>query len=152
MELLKILKLHFKENPMASKELESVNIPFKIDEDLFYIRKWLFYKEGKEYVTSDNFKNGFLKWSETWSPVWNEVMTIDLPKTLKVVNSPVYFFVGKNDIQTSTEITTNYFDELKAPKKDLFLFDKSGHQIHHDEPEKFQHTIIKTLEVNNPKK
>ena len=150
MELLKILKVHFKENPIASKELESVTIPFKIDEDLFYIRKWLFYKEGKEYVTSDNFKNDFHKWSETWSPVWNEVMNIDLPKTLKEVNCPVYFFVGKNDIQTSTEITEKYYSELKAPKKDLFLFEKSGHQIHHDEPEKFQNTIIQTLETNNP--
>ena len=141
-ELLKTLKVYFKENPLASKELASVNIPFNIDEDLFYIRKWLFYKEGKEYVTSDDFKNGFLKWSEIWSPVWNEVMNIDLPKTLKEVNCPVYFFVGKNDIQTSTEITEKYFEELKAPKKYLFLFKNSGHQIHHDESEKFQNTII----------
>ncbi|WP_271406819.1 alpha/beta fold hydrolase [Tenacibaculum soleae] len=147
-ELLKILKVHFKENPFASKELESVNIPFKINEDLFYIRKWLFYKEGKEYVTSDDFKNGFLKWSETWSPVWNEVMKIDLPKTLKEVYCPIYFFVGKNDIQTSTEITEKYFEELKALKKGLFLFQKSGHQIHQDEPEKFQNTIVQTLETN----
>ena len=150
MELLEILKDHYKENPVASKELASVNIPFKIDEDLFYIRKWLFYKEGREYVTSDDFKNGFLKWSETWLPVWNQVMNIDLPKTLKEVNCPVYFFVGKDDIQTSTEITENYFAELKAPKKDLFLFEESGHQIHNDEAEKFQNTIIQTLETNKP--
>ena len=150
MELLKILKVHFKENTIASKELADVNIPFKIDEDLFYVRKWLFYKEGKEYVTSDAFKNGFLKWSETWSPVWNEVMNIDLPKTLMEVNCPVYFFVGQNDIQTSTEITENYFKELKAPKKDLYLFENSGHQIHHDEPEKFQNTIIQILKTNKP--
>lgn len=146
-ELLGILKIHFKENSLASKELASVNIPFKKDEDLFYIRKWLFYKEGKKYVTSDEFKNGFLKWSETWSPVWNEVMNIDLPKTLKKVNCPIYFFVGKNDIQTSTEITQNYFNDLKAPRKDLFIFENSGHQIHKDEPEKLQNAIIQTLEA-----
>lgn len=150
MELLNILKAHFKENPTASKELASVNIPFKMDEDLFYIRKWLFYKEGKAYVTSDDFKNGFLKWSETWSPVWNDVMTIDVPQTLKEVDCPVYFFVGKNDIQTSTKITEHYFEALKAPKKDLFLFEESGHQIHHDEPEKFQNTILMILEANKP--
>jgi pimeloyl-ACP methyl ester carboxylesterase len=144
-ELLNILKIHFKENSLASKELASVNFPFKVDEDLFYLRKWLFFKEGKEYVTSNDFKNGFLQWSKNWSPVWNEVMSIDLPKTLKKVDCPIYFFVGKNDIQTSTQITKDYFEELKAPKKDLFLFENSGHQIHHDEPEKFQNTIIKTL-------
>lgn len=144
-ELLTILKNHFKEDPVASKELASVHIPFTIDEDLFYLRKWLFYKDGKKNVTSDDFKKGFLQWSKTWSPAWNEVMKIDLPKTLKKVNCPIYFFVGKNDIQTSTAITKQYFEQVKAPKKDLFLFENSGHQIHKDEPEKFQNTIMSLL-------
>ncbi|MBG6233988.1 pimeloyl-ACP methyl ester carboxylesterase [Pedobacter sp. CAN_A7] len=148
-ELLHTLKTHFDANSLASQELASINIPFKVDEDLFYLRKWLFYKEGKEYVTSDDFKNGFLQWSKTWSPVWNEVMAIDLPKTLNKVDCPVYFFVGKNDIQTSTAITKKYYEQLNAPKKDLFLFDNSAHQIHHDEPEKFQTTIIQTLQKTN---
>ena len=146
-ELLAILKMHFKADSLASKELASVSIPFKKDEDLFYIRKWLFYKEGKQYATSSAFKTGFLKWSETWSPVWNQVMNIDLPKTLKKVSCPVYFLVGKNDIQTSTDITERYFNTLKAPRKGLFLFESSGHQIHKDEPEKFQHTLIQTVEA-----
>ncbi len=145
-DLLKALKTHFKENSVATKELASINIPFKIDEDLFYLRKWLFYKDGKEFVTTNDFKNGFLQWSKTWSPVWNDVMKIDLPKTLKKVDCPIYFFVGKNDIQTSTKITKKYFEKLKAPKKGLFLFETSGHQIHKDEPEKFQNTITQILE------
>lgn len=145
-ELLRILKAHFKDNAIASKELASVNLPFKNDEDLFYLRKWLFYKDGKEFVTSDNFKVNFLQWSKTWSPAWNEVMTIDLPKTLKKIDCPVYFFVGKNDIQTSTKITEAYFKAVKAPKKELFLFENSGHQIHQDEPEQFQNAIIKIVD------
>ena len=146
-ELLKTLKLHLKDNALASQELNKVNIPFQRDEDLFYLRKWLFYKDGKAFATSDGFKAGFLQWSKTWSPVWNQVMNIDLPKTLKKVDCPVYFFVGKDDIQTATNITTDYFDKLQAPSKGLFLFEHSGHQIHQDEPEKFQDAIIKVLET-----
>lgn len=145
-ELLKILKVHFKDNALATKELASVNIPFKTDEDLFYLRKWLFFKDGKEYATSDAFRKNFLQWSKVWSPAWNEVMNISLPKTLKKVNCPIYFFVGKNDIQTLTKITQDYFEKVKAPKKDLFFFENSGHQIHQDEPEKFQQAILKTLD------
>lgn len=145
-ELLKTLKIHFKDNPVATEELSKVYFPFSNDESIFYLRKWLFYKDGKEYVTSDDFKKGFLQWSKTWSPAWNEVMKIDLPKTLKKVDCPVYFFVGKNDIQTLTSITEGYYEQLKAPRKDLFLFENSGHQIHKDEPERFQTTIIKTLD------
>lgn len=151
-ELLRILKVYFKDNAVASKELASVNIPFKMDEDLFYLRKWLFYKDGNENVTSDDFKKGFLRWSKTWSPAWNEVMGINLPKTLKKVDCPIYFFVGKNDIQTSTKITIDYFEKLKAPRKDIFSFENSGHQIHHDEPEKFQNAIIETLNNNKTEK
>ncbi len=146
-ELLKTLKVHFKDNALASQELDSISFPFTSDESMFYLRKWLFYKDGKEFATSADFKTGFLQWSKTWSPVWNEVMKIDLPKTLQSVDCPVYFFVGKNDIQTSTRITQAYFETLKAPKKGSFLFEHSGHQIHQDEPLKFQEAIIKTLET-----
>ncbi|MFC0132608.1 alpha/beta fold hydrolase [Massilia eurypsychrophila] len=144
-ELLGALKAHFKDNAVASDELAKISIPFKIDEDMFYPRKWRFHKDGKEFALSSDFKNGFLAWSKTWSPVWNEVMSIDLPKTLKKVSVPVFFLVGKNDIQTSTGIAQAYFMELKAPRKALFLFEKSGHQIHQDEPERFQNAIVETL-------
>jgi pimeloyl-ACP methyl ester carboxylesterase len=144
-ELLQTLKLHLKENAVATRELDSVKIPFQTHEDLFYLRKWLFHKEGKAFATSAEFKQGFLEWSKEWSPVWNDVMKIDLPKTLTKVDCPIYFLVGKNDVQTSSNITIDYFATLHAPKKALFIFEKSGHQIHQEEPEKFQDTIIKTL-------
>jgi pimeloyl-ACP methyl ester carboxylesterase len=146
-ELLQTLKLHFRDNAVASEELASISFPFTNDESMFYLRKWLFYKDGKEFATSAGFRTGFLQWSKNWSPVWNQVMNIDLPTTLKSVDFPVYFFVGKNDIQTSTRITQAYFETLKAPRKGLFLFEHSGHQIHQDEPAKFQEAIIKTLDA-----
>jgi len=144
--LLSLLRTHFQADPVASKELASVTIPFEKDEDLFYLRKWLFYKEGKQEVTSEAFKKGFLQWSKTWSPVWNDVMAVDLPKTLKKVKCPIYFFVGKHDVQTSATITQTYFQALKAPRKRLVVFEHSGHQIHKDEPEKMQQAILQTLE------
>jgi pimeloyl-ACP methyl ester carboxylesterase len=142
--LLEILKIHFKDNSIASKELASVNIPFKIKEDLFYLRKWMSYKDGMEYALSENYEIGFNTWSKRWFLVMEEVMKIDLPNTLTEVDCPIYFLVGKNDNQTSTEIAQEYYKELKAPKKGLFLFENSGHGIQFDEPDKFQKTLIKT--------
>ena len=144
-ELLETLKLHFKDNAAASDELAAVSLPFKTDEDLFHLRKWLFIKDGKAFASSAGFKSGFLQWSKSWSPVWNEVMAIDLNASLKKVDCPIYFLVGQNDIQTSANITVRYAEALQAPRKELYLFEKSGHQIHQDEPEKFQATIIRTL-------
>ena len=146
-ELLQTLKLHLKDNPAASKELAQVAAPFATEQDLFYLRKWLFYKEGKKFVFDPEFKAFFGEWAKTWTPVWTDVMRIDLRQTLPAVQCPVYFFVGKNDIQTSAGITTGYFEKLRAPNKQLFLFEHSGHQIHQEEAEKFQHTIIGILEA-----
>lgn len=145
LELLDTLKAHFKDNAAASNELASVNPAFQSDEDLFYVRKWLFYKDGMAAAGTEEFKKMFMQWSASWSPVWKTVMTIDLRDSLRKADCPVYFFVGKNDIQTSASITKAYFDELQAPKKNLFLFERSGHQIHKDEPEKLQQAIISTL-------
>ncbi len=145
LELLDTLKTHFKDNAAASNELASVNPAFQSDEDLFYVRKWLFYKDGMAAAGTEEFKKMFMQWSASWSPVWKTVMTIDLRDSLPKADCPVYFFVGKNDIQTSASITKAYFDELQAPKKNLFLFERSGHQIHKDEPENLQQTIIGTL-------
>lgn len=148
-ELLVALRTHFQEDPVARQELAGVAIPFENDEDLFYLRKWLFYREGKTSVTGEGFKKGFLEWSATWWPVWNEVMAIDLPKTLPKVKCPVYFFVGQHDIQTSAGITQAYFQALQAPKKGLVVFEKSGQQIHKDEPKKFQEAILQTMKTAN---
>ncbi len=144
-ELLTALTTHFNGNPTASKELATVKIPFQADEDLFYLRKWLFVKEGKAFATGADFKAGFLQWSKSWAPVWTEVMNIDLPKTLPAIDCPIFFLVGKNDLQTSTTITKAYFHGLSAPIKDLFIFENAGHQIHQEEPVKFQDIIIKTI-------
>ncbi|PTT93062.1 alpha/beta hydrolase [Pelomonas sp. HMWF004] len=148
--LLATLKLHFKDDAVASQELARVNMPFQVDEDLFYLRKWLFFKDGRTNVTSEGFRTGFMQWSKNWSPVWNEVMRMDLPATLQTVACPVYFLVGKRDIQTSTPITTEYFKALHAPQKALIMFENSGHQIHQDEPEKFQQTLLDILNTMHP--
>jgi len=50
--LLVILKNHFKDNEVATKELATVSMPSVVDEDMFYLRKWLFFKEGKAFATS----------------------------------------------------------------------------------------------------
>lgn len=147
-ELLAELKQHFRDNPTATSELASVSLAFEHDQDLFFLRKWLFAKEGKSFATSDEFRTGFLQWSKAWLPVWQEVMRIDLPKTLPKADCPVYFFVGKNDIQTSAGITRQYFRQLQAPRKELVLFEHSGHQIHREEPARFQEAILAIVDTD----
>jgi pimeloyl-ACP methyl ester carboxylesterase len=151
LSLEKLKDVH-KDNKTAVEELSVVKIPFEKAEDLFYIRKWLFVTDGNKGATSDGFKKGFLQWSETWFPAIQEIMQMNLQKSLKKVKCPIYFFVGKDDIQTSTKITEEYFNKLKAPKKELYLFEKSAHSVHKTEPEKFQNIVIEEILFENTDK
>ena len=143
--LLQHLNEYYKDNAEAIRELKKIKIPLKKEEDLFNLWKWLFLKEGNKYVLTENYKNGFLKWAKEWKNVMDDVLTINLPKTLPKVDCPIYFFVGQTDFQTSTEIATKYFNDIVAPKKKLVIFEKSGHGIHNTEPIKFQNKIIELL-------
>ncbi|SHF92110.1 Pimeloyl-ACP methyl ester carboxylesterase [Flavobacterium fluvii] len=147
--LLARLKEVYKNNEKALAELSSVKMPHETANDLFYVRKWLFVMDGNHAATKDGFKNFFFKWSKTWFPVMQELMDIDLPKTLTEVKCPVYFFLGKEDIQTSTAVAEKYFNAIKAPKKGLYLFERSRHSIQETEPEKFQKIIIEDILAKN---
>ncbi len=55
---------------------------------------------------------------------------------------PVYIFQGKYDYQTPTVLAKDFYDQLKAPQKEFFLFENSAHSPIYEEIEKFN-SIIK---------
>jgi pimeloyl-ACP methyl ester carboxylesterase len=55
---------------------------------------------------------------------------------------PVYILQGKNDYNTNYSVAKEYFDLLKAPKKEFVSFEKSGHFAAFEEPEKFNSFMI----------
>lgn len=63
-------------------------------------------------------------------------------KEIPEVKIPVYFCVGKHDYLTVCDLVEEYFKKLKAPKKEIIWFEKSGHMPNYEEPEKFQEVLI----------
>jgi len=55
---------------------------------------------------------------------------------------PVYFFIGRYDHNTSAEVAAAYFKTIKAPKKELFWFEHSGHSPNWEEPDLFYHCVL----------
>ena len=129
-------------NTQELKELATIKIPFENTEQLFYFSKWLFIYNDVDFAKKDDFKEVYIPWATTWMPVWSEATKNNLFKTLKAVKCPVYFFVGRGDNQTFFNISEAYFKALKAPKKKLFWFEKSGHTIFTTEPDRLQDLII----------
>ena len=144
--LLEKLKTDAKEkgNVIAEKELKNVEIPFKHPEQLYYSRKWMLNYDGHKIADKDTtiLKQYIEDWAKTWLPTWNQAIQRNLFTELPKINCPVYFFLGEKDLQTNFSIAKDYFKTLKAPKKNIFLFENAGHSVLTEEAERVQKIII----------
>lgn len=132
-------------NKEALSELSQVEIPFQNAEQLYYSRKWIFLKEGNRYAGKKSFKNYVLDWSDTWLEVFNEAVQTNLFQSLPTIECPVYFIAGGLDLRTNPEITRQYYQQVKAPEKKFFLFEKSGHLIPYQDRNRFQKIVIDSI-------
>lgn len=127
------------ENNIAQRELGAIEIPFENGEQLYFHRKWVLnYMGSKSKITKGQVE----QWSETWLPIFNAASKDNLFESAPRLECPVYFFIGRKDYQTNAEITEKYFQILRAPKKELFWFERSAHALPTTEPEKLQDVII----------
>jgi pimeloyl-ACP methyl ester carboxylesterase len=128
-------------NTAALKDLATVNIPFGSGDQLYYHRSWLAKMRGNK----PPLKSTSEAWSLKWLPMYNEALVVNFNDIAPEIGCPVYFFVGRKDLQTNWEITRDYYERLKAPAKRLFIFDNSGHSLNSSEPGKFQETVLKEI-------
>lgn len=147
--LLEKLKADAKEkgNITAQKELNTVKIPFKHPDQIYYSRKWMFSYDGHPFADKDTtvLKQYIQDWSKTWMTTWNQAIQQNLSVELPKINCPVYFFLGEKDAQTNFSIAEDYFKILKAPKKDIFLFKNAGHSVLTEEAAQVQKIIIEKI-------
>lgn len=134
-------------NAEAQNELNTVKIPFTNYEQMYHLRKWMFSYDGHPFAEKDLplLKQFMEDWSKTWMPTWDEVMHQNLCVQLTKIKCPVYFFLGEKDLQTNFNISKEYFEILKAPKKDVFIFENAGHSVLTEEPEQIQKIIINNI-------
>lgn len=131
-------------NLQAIKELEKVKIPFENALQNYYDRKWLSIFNGEKIEDTTAFKKYFTENSEMIA-LFREANFINLSASLPKVNCPVYFFVGAKDHQTNYKLSEKYYQQLSAPKKEIFWFKNSGHIIPVTEPKLLQQVVIKNI-------
>lgn len=122
-------------------------------DNLYKERKWLTFFGGvihgqKDYaalfnsITAPEYKlydaamgpkaEGF-----SMGNLWSQILKENFFVSAKEIKVPVYFFVGRYDYNTPFSITEKYYKMVKAPFKKLVFFEKSGHMMPFEEPEKF---------------
>ncbi len=134
-------------NEQAIKELSTLKMPYENWEQMFYSRKWMWIFDGKLSKPEDieELRVFEKEWSSKWQTIYNEIEQQNFFKTLPSINCPVYFFVGRTDFQTNFAVTEKYYNVVKAPKKKLYWFEKSGHNVPFSEPDLVQEIIIKQI-------
>jgi pimeloyl-ACP methyl ester carboxylesterase len=128
-------------NNQAITELSKVSVPFANGEQLYFHRKWLLHYAGSKEPS----RQLVLTWSTKWLALFNEASAVNFLDSLPRVDCPIYFFAGGRDYQTSTKLTTDFYNKVKAPDKKIFVFESTAHNLPTAEPARFQKTVLESI-------
>lgn len=74
--------------------------------------------------------------------MWQELIEVNLVKSVPVLQMPVFFFLGRHDHVVVADTSVAYFKVLQAPSKTLVWFEESGHEPPAEEPDKFNTAMV----------
>ena len=98
-----------------------------------------------EYGLMDkiNYLRGIVS---TFNHVYPQLYGTDLRKDYSRLEVPVYFFLGRHDINAPTSLTEDYYTVLEAPHKEIIWFEHSGHSPWISESDKFVSELLSIVE------
>ena len=74
--------------------------------------------------------------------MWDEVSRIDLMARVPELGMPLFLLLGRNDHWVAPKISQAFFDAVKAPRKEIVWFERSGHEPFADEPDAFNEAML----------
>ena len=85
-----------------------------------------------------NYVRGFF---ETFATVYPQLRDLDFSQTATKLDVPVYFLVGRADVNAMASLAERYYTILQAPHKELIWF-KSGHSFTDADTEQFVDVMV----------
>ncbi len=87
----------------------------------------------------------FLGIIDTLGVVYPQLWDIDFRTQAAKLDVPVYFLIGRHDINAPVELTEEYYNLLEAPHKELIWFEHSGHNPWVSESGRFMQVMRETV-------
>lgn len=100
---------------------------------------------SEEYSLMDKI-NYFRGIVTTFNYIYPQLYDIDLRTDYKHLEVPVYFFLGRHDVNAPIPLVEEYKDALDAPHKEIIWFEHSGHSPWMNESERFIKQLVSILE------
>lgn len=82
---------------------------------------------------------------ETLDVVYPQLWEVDFRQQATRLDVPVYFLIGRHDINAPTVLTEQYYAVLEAPHKEIVWFEHSGHNPWVSESARFVEVMINTV-------
>ncbi|MFM9263593.1 alpha/beta fold hydrolase [Tychonema sp. BBK16] len=104
---------------------------------------------GSEYGLYDkvNVVRGVL---DTFGVVYQQLWDVDFRQQATRLEVPIYFLIGRHDVNASPKLTEEYFNLLTAPHKELIWFEHSGHDPWMNESAKFVDVMVNKILTHLP--
>ena len=134
-------------NKEALNEIEQIRLPFENWKQLNYQRKWTAYYSGFKNVDSTYPPKLIEDWSKTWFNVFLSASKENFKETIPTLNCPVFFMSSRKDLLANFELSSEYFKKLRAPQKEIIMFEKSTHEIPNEESKKFTEELLRIGEI-----
>jgi pimeloyl-ACP methyl ester carboxylesterase len=96
---------------------------------------------GSEYGLYDKV-NWFRGALETIDVVYPQLWEVDFRTQVLELAVPVYFLIGRHDVNAPPVLAQQYFELLKAPHKELIWFEHSGHNPWVTESARFVDVVV----------
>ncbi|HNS50796.1 MAG TPA: alpha/beta hydrolase [Anaerolineae bacterium] len=77
--------------------------------------------------------------------VYPQLWEVDFRTQATQLQVPVYFLIGRHDINAPVALTQEYFDLLDAPHKQIVWFEHSGHTPWVSEPDAFVRAMVEVV-------
>lgn len=78
---------------------------------------------------------------QVFNAVYPQLEDLDLRTQAAELQVPVYFFVGRHDVNAMIPLVEQYYDVLETPHKEIVWFEQSGHTPLYEEPKKWVQTM-----------
>lgn len=96
---------------------------------------------GHEYGLLDKV-NWFRGLLYTLDIVYPQLWEVDFRIQAPALEIPVFFLIGRHDVNAPPDLTEAYYQILKAPKKELIWFERSGHNPWVTEADLFSEVLV----------
>ncbi len=96
---------------------------------------------GHEYGLLDKV-NWFRGLLYTLDIVYPQLWEVDFRIQAPALEIPVYFLIGRHDVNSPPDLTEAYYQILQAPKKELIWFERSGHNPWVTEADLFSEVLV----------